>query len=439
MVAEQVIFDFRQSTSDSAQVSGWFLFHNTGEADEHLKVRFPLNGDTKGLVQDPVTGEQTEVTPLIEDFSVWNHGQRLKTQTIKDTDPNAEIFFLGYGSILYWSVFEVDFPAGKDVKLTINYTYRPTEEAYDAQLSYILATGAGWKGPIGTVDIIFRFPYELNEINSSGFDWYGGQYRGGIITREENQFRLHWNDLEPTNDDNITLYLLQPHLWQEILRRRLQVIAAPDDAVSWEALAKAYAAAAVEKHGFFYNPAVIDLYFQASERALTLDSKNVSFHMEFANNLFNSSDYNYGDNQGYYHALVRNELAIVMQLDPSNAEAAELYQKLEDTEKQLMTTPVPFPTKFIPTYTPYGNAEPTSTPTPSPANTITLTRTILPLHDRHTCANCCCHSISGTTGKEYLLADHLRRHPVGRWGFYRRLVGKIEKELRIYENLNQSA
>ncbi len=163
MVAEQVVFDFRQSTDDSANVSAWFLLHNTGDVDEHLKVRFPLNGDPhSGL--DPTTGEMKFDYPLIQDFTASVGGQKLQTHTMEDTDPNAEQFFLGNGSILYWSVFDMDFPAGKDVKLTVNYTYRPTEEAYDAQIYYILATGAGWKGPIKSADVIIRLPYILNEI-----------------------------------------------------------------------------------------------------------------------------------------------------------------------------------------------------------------------------------------------------------------------------------
>ncbi len=199
-------------------------------------------------------------------------------------------------------------------------------------------------------------------------------YGSSLKSIEENQIRLHWDVLEPTNQDNIALYILQPHLWQEILRRRVQVIGSPDDAAAWEALAKAYAAAAVEKHGFFYNPPIVDLYIQACERALVLDPQNASLHMQFAYNLYNSPDYQ----EDYYKAVVRNELAIVMQLDPANPEAAMLLQSLDVAEQKLMTTPGPFPTKFVPTPTEYGYIVPTETVTPEPLKTATPTMTLVP-------------------------------------------------------------
>jgi hypothetical protein len=122
-------------------------------------VRFPLNGD-------PWIDDQTFEMKysLIEDLTVWIGNKQLPTQTVEDHDSNAVEYFLGYGSVIYWAVFDVTFPVEREVELTIKYTMHPTDRrsSSEAFVNYIMSTGAGWKGPIGSADIILRFPYILN-------------------------------------------------------------------------------------------------------------------------------------------------------------------------------------------------------------------------------------------------------------------------------------
>jgi tetratricopeptide (TPR) repeat protein len=375
MVAEQVIIDFRQSTDDSAKVTAWFLFHNTGNADEHLKVRFPLNGDPQ------FNGTAEGYIPLIKDFTALINGQQLITRVVKEDDPNAPLFFLANSTVMYWSVFDVDFPIGKDVKLTVKYTLQPTEETSHAYISYILATGAGWKGPIGKADVVLRFPYILNNYNLRDFNNFNTNNYFTSNSKSirstniiENELWLHWEGLEPTDLDNIYVPVVQPHLWQVILQGRIQAIGSPDDASVWLALARAYASAGQERRGMFDNEQLCQAFIKAFERALTLNPNDASLHAEFAYDMFLA---NWWGGNDYYQAIAMNELAIALSLDPKNPDAISALDYMNSMFPDLiLPTPGPFPifVTATPTLEPIAEpAVPTSTlPSPTPHPTATL-------------------------------------------------------------------
>ncbi|HTX90607.1 MAG TPA: hypothetical protein VMC09_05255 [Anaerolineales bacterium] len=356
MTAEQVTIDLRQYSNDNAAVSAWFLFHNTSDEDEHLKVRFPLNGDPRW---DQTTGN--DYFPLTKDFVARVNGQVQATKTVEDTDTDAAQFFVGSSMVLYWAVFEMDFPAGKDVRLTVSYTLQPTEDASYADYYYLLATGAGWKGPIGKADINVYFPYILNELNLPDSNDFGH------ATVFENQIRYHYENLEPTQDDNIGLWVVQPHLWQEVVRWRANVISQPNDPASWEALARAYAATGQEHHGAFENQRLADLYVLAAERAAELNPNDLLFHLDFAETIFYAQLLANQDRADYFHALFLDELAAAARLDPQNPRLDELLQYAQLSISDL-PQPGPFPSYSASTAT----FEPTDTP-------ILSTPTLVPM------------------------------------------------------------
>lgn len=379
MLAEQVTIDFRQNTDDSANVSAWFQFQNTGNGDEHLKVRFPLNGDERGKA-DPVTGNYSTYFPLIKDFTASVGGNKLPIQVVEDKDSNAAQFFLGNSAVIYWAEFDMSFTAGTIVKLSVNYTFTPTEELSYAIVNYLMATGAGWKGPIGKADVVIRFPYVLNEYNLPDYnDINNYEYPGRATTVRENDVWIHWDDLEPTNQDNVHVTILPPHMWQAIMQQRGRVIAFPNDADAWVALARAYADAGQDKHGMFSNQYLGSLYILACERALTLDPNNVALHVEFASNMSWAAPFS--KDSSYEEAIATNELATALKLDPTNAEALALYHQLQGADSSFtLPTPGPFPTYAAPTPTIElaANTEP-PTPTILPTAIATLLPTGTPL------------------------------------------------------------
>jgi len=190
-----------------------------------------------------------------------------------------------------------------------------------------MATGAGWKGPIGKADVFVRLPYILNEYNLPDYmNINNYDHPGKTATIRENEVWIHWDDLEPTDRDNVDVTVLQPHLWQEIMQRRAQVIGSPGDADAWAALASAYSAAGQEKHGMFANQFLANLYILACERALTLNPNNVTLHVEFAKNMLYAEIFS--QDSSYYNAIAKNELATALKLDPTNADALAFYKPM---------------------------------------------------------------------------------------------------------------
>jgi hypothetical protein len=284
------------------------------------------------------------------------------------------MFFLGNSTVIYWAEFDMSFPVGTTVKLSVNYTFSPNEENSYAHVNYLMATGAGWKGPIGTADVLIRFPYILNEYN---LPYYpdGAYYDrpGEIATVRENEVWIHWDNLEPTSQDNVRLTVLQSHLWQQILQQRGRVISSPNDANAWAALAHAYADAGQEKHFMFSNQNLANAYVLACERALTLNPNNVALHVEFARNTFYASVLS--QDASYFGAISKNELATALKLYPTNVDALALYDQMHEWDGSLtLPPPGPFPTYATSTPT----FEPTATPEP-PTPTIQPTTMPTPL------------------------------------------------------------
>jgi hypothetical protein len=357
MVAERVIIDFRASTDDTARVTADFIMHNLGDKDEQMKVRFPLNAPNPGLFE----------YVLIKDFNAWVNGEYVVSRVITDT--NAGYTYVGQFTLdlLYWAVFDVNFPSGKDVKIRVTYTLEPTdigggrEEAF-----YILSTGAGWYGPIGTAEVIFRFPYMVNNLNIGEYYYQDQSY----IRLVENEVRYHRDNFEPiglnegtlSNVDNVSIILVNPTLWLAVVKARSAIITLPDDAKAWLALARAYHAAGDEKHGCFENDEFRNLIIQAYEIALNLDPQNASVHAEFASVLLFSECWNQDKDRIY------QEISIALHFDPENELALDLIDNIKAYRD------INF---ILPTYGPTSTSLPPTATTTS-TSTITPTRKFYP-------------------------------------------------------------
>src|SRR5690606_26879186 len=86
-----------------------------------------------------------------------------------------------------WAVFDVTFPPNQDVMIEVTYDvegfgYYPYEV-----FKYVLETGAGWNGTIGSADVILRLPYEASDKNVwvEGVEGYGPATQGGVFSGNE--------------------------------------------------------------------------------------------------------------------------------------------------------------------------------------------------------------------------------------------------------------
>ena len=109
------------------------------------------------------------------------------------------------------------FPPGQDVQIQVAYTLEASGEYPFVWFKYILSTGAAWKDAIGTADLIVRLPYPASDQNIL-FDpgnAYSSTTPGGVISG--NEIRWHYDDLEPTADDNFEVDLVMPSAWENSL------------------------------------------------------------------------------------------------------------------------------------------------------------------------------------------------------------------------------
>jgi hypothetical protein len=273
MMAETVTMTLA-SAGDLAQVRAVFTMRNLGNQPESMAVRFPLsfwNGASDGFFNCP---ENTDLRVSVD-------GQQVPTRRIT-SEPRDECD----GDPMPWAAFDVTFPPGKDVTIAVSYTQRAYGDAYHSVLSYILETGAGWQGTIGMADIIVQMPYQVSPENVIllGHVGFGGTTSGAALHGKE--VRWHFEDLEPTSDNNISLLFVHPQAWNTVLNAQAQVVRYPNDGEIWGRLGLASKRAiSVRGRWLRADAGGVSLYQRAEEaydKAVTLDSEDADWHYGFA-------------------------------------------------------------------------------------------------------------------------------------------------------------
>ncbi len=353
-----------------AKTEAVFMMRNLGAAEEKMEVRFPLtfwNNESDGFGN----------FPEIPDIQIKVDGKIISTHRTESdyVNPGGGIAF----SRAPWAAFDVTFPPGKDVIITVTYTANGYGyEPYFA-LRYILETGAGWNGTIGSADIIVKLPYEANPKNvmleeTTGFSdtTPGARFIGSEV-------RWHFEDFEPTAESNIEVSLVQPSLWQKVLDETAKVTKNPQDGEAWGRLGKAYKEIVRLPKYYRIDSGGQDAYqlsVQAYEKAVMLLPKDALWHYGFADLLW-THYYIYqfvGTDARDFSELTRaaNEIRQSLALDLKNQNAKELASwmasqypwAVSETDKGydfLILTATP--TFAPPTFT--SLPEPSSTPEPS--------------------------------------------------------------------------
>jgi hypothetical protein len=287
MVSETVTIDLlgvsadKGYSEDTARVKAIFHMQNLGTEDEKMQVYFPMN--YKNCSQKEMDPRDLFGYPSIREFIARVNGLQAPMTIIyrkaRDFLDNHE------KDIPCWVHFPAIFQPGKDVTIEVNYL-SPAEYWYVSGMigySYILETGAGWKGTIGTADIVFHSPYMLTSENLSGFSPTSGIEQGRAIT-------WHLEDFEPTTLDNISVWILKPDLWRRIQSETQNVAVNPQDGEAWGRLGKAYKDAAWGvKADLRDDESGIELYaasYHAYTMAITLKPNDADWHYGFADLLF---------------------------------------------------------------------------------------------------------------------------------------------------------
>ena len=247
-------FEYEEMAAGGRVVAD-FLMRNPGSQVESLPVGFPLY-----LSQRP---------PNVGFQEVW----RLRVYINDQETPSTVTEIRGEP----WAIWDMNFPPG-DTSLRVTYDVPlaapPFPAAPAAILRYILYTGAGWAGQIGQADLIVRFPYLAEEtfINP----------KGTLQSYTVNGFdvRWHFENLEPTEADDLVLTFVQPYLWREVGRARQAVTAEPTSQNYWN-LARTLASVIAEYNPSypdslysFYSPLLAQIAEAQYLKAIELDPAN---------------------------------------------------------------------------------------------------------------------------------------------------------------------
>ena len=332
MAAETVTLTISKNPADAqeaiAKTEAVFIMRNLGAAEEKMQVRFPLsffNGNSDGQGN----------FPEIESISVKINGETVSTRREIQPFFNSELSYHERDEIP-WAVFDVTFPPAQDVTLEVVYTvngfgYYPYEV-----FKYILETGAGWNGTIGASDVIVRFPYAVSEQNvwMNNVSGYTDPTPGGVLSG--NEVRWHFENLEPTWEDNIQIIVVTPSLWESVLTNIDTVTKNPNDGEAWGRLAKAYKEILRQSHGELRSDStgreMFELSKNAYEKCLALLPNDSLWHYGYADLLWAHYYFDlYWAGQvdvGGILPTVLTELQTAITLDPNNQQAKDLLSEI---------------------------------------------------------------------------------------------------------------
>lgn len=401
MLSERVVISVQMNTSMEmvyADVDAVFWMRNQGEQDESMEVYFPAvcTGDEFPGIQD----FQAEVngTPVPTRYKSTARGARpFQMYPVAWREVRSDVCF-------DWYTFPVTFPVKEPVVIHITYTLQSAPYSRTiVDFRYRLDTGSEWKGPIGEGNIIFRLPYEARIDNAWVYpaDRHNVTYKDGVL-------RVDFENLEPSQEDNLTFITIVPSMWYPVLDAERDIQKNPNDGEAWGRLAKA-----LKTLILWGKSGAIQTEYQrqewprrisrAYEKAVQLRPADPLWHLGFAEWLW----YCYTDSlmelpsckiypqeEGIQRAI--EETYKAYQLAPQHPKVRETLQRLAEvmapyiviTEDgqvifhALTPTVPPTPTgtaTFTPVPSPTATARPsptaTSSPTPSPTAPPTATET----------------------------------------------------------------
>lgn len=337
MVSETVIITI---LDDHADVEATFQMRNQGTAQEAFDVWFPLGWQ-------PID----DVTP-IKDFSAYVDGKSMVTKNA--TVPCAAC--KGVGSI--WATWPAVFPVGQTVSLGVTYRLQPGSpfNGQYVDYDYVLATGAGWYGKIGNGTVIIRLPYKIDQYNLL----YNKKFEAS-----EDASALVWKfkDLEPTDQDDVHVVLLDPLIERAIVGGRRSVELNPSAGEAHWQLARALDKAAQSNsgvNGAGYSRQMAEEAVQEYQQAIGLQPNNGDIYADYASLLWSMEDQGGIPGQEVWDVLNSG-----LKADPTNQKLLELQSNLSHWSTQMVRNATSAAVYYL-TQTPH----PTQTATTAPPQRV---------------------------------------------------------------------
>jgi tetratricopeptide (TPR) repeat protein len=325
MLAETVLIEVQPGAPagilGQARVTTDFTMRNLSGEIESMAARFPI-GASDGF----------SAVNKLSDLQIRVDGRSVPTRPITGEDPY-------WGSEpVPWVEFDVTFPPGEDVQIQVRYTLEASGEYPFAWFKYILSTGAGWQDSIGSADIIVRLPYEtsLQNVLMDAAQGYFSTSPDGRISGKE--IRWHYDQLEPTTQDNFEIELIMPSAWEQVLAERRNVEQNPGDGEAWGRLGRLYKQAAYSSRGKgFRNGSdemdaggqqLYGLSLEAYQKATTLLPGDALWHAGFAQLLAYHAYFATFAGEAQEAVRSLNEIRSALELAPADPKVLEIADEI---------------------------------------------------------------------------------------------------------------
>lgn len=394
MVSEHVLIDiaeFSNYPSGHANVHAKFVMRNESNEEEKMQVRFPMNHTAWDIDEwFKNNGEYCQYSslPSLKNFQVWVNNHKLdfdisyKTMEDPFRSPNAQGDPVSI-TVPCWAHFSITFPPEEDVVIDVRYTipgFNYDGQGLDGQgggelsFSYVLVTGAGWKGTIGKADIIARLPYEANKINVINC-----QPDNCEISKDK--ISWHFEDFEP--ETNISLDMIRPTMWRKVLQEIENVTNNPDNGEAWGRLGKIYKEILFDPKNYItihseYDQTLFDLSREAYQKAVKILPDDEDWQYGFAELLCKRAMGH--DHKENWIACIK-PLKRCLDIDPNHEAGNDLIewihyqQDSNSVNMRIVELSEPEPDYLIltpqlsPAQTLTSSPPPTRTQTPSPTKT----------------------------------------------------------------------
>jgi LPXTG-motif cell wall-anchored protein len=221
-----------------------------------------------------------EIVPRLERFRVSVDGIPVDSTVTERPNPR------GAGRpALPWASFPVTFPGRKATVIHLSYALplQPSISGIEMTLVYVFQVGAGWAGPVRQAGLTVNLPYPASTETLAGIP--SGSLRippyyrptqpadlppGALL--QGNQVSWTWRDLEPGQQGDFAIWLLQPHQWQALEIARAAVKANPEDGLAWLDLGSTYYGLSSNGPDFptLFGPTFLPQGLQAYQKAAAL-------------------------------------------------------------------------------------------------------------------------------------------------------------------------
>ena len=245
MWSEVVLLDARGLAFEDGvvSVSARFRMRNTGSAPEQLRVRFPLE-HPQGY------GDGYGGYPIVENLSAYVDSQPVLTGEVSEPT-----YWNQLDARIRWATFDVLFPVGRDVIISVEYAVHAATDEFGTRLDYVMETGAGWAGSIERAEIILRLPYPATRAAYLG-SWHSDAWSNPVYSSDTIRW-VRWH-VEPTEEDNFEALLVPPHLWYQILTLQRRIANGVGSGRDYMAQAEAYWLASRSYHGWISHPHLLE-------------------------------------------------------------------------------------------------------------------------------------------------------------------------------------